>query len=249
MFYAVDNAFDLIFIIRSHAMYCTMIIFKKETAVSIYFQDKLNFKSCHLSALFSDQHLYYAVIAAPHDTNTALAKLKSSLREYIIIDDISIAHDDERDAKDKFEYEYSLRVFPIYLLENVREFYTHITAEIAQYFLEANKLFIDYDFISTESKQLFVFTKKLAGATPANNTEGRQKYPEFYARLDKLVKDEIGGSVTLALDLFYDHSALTANPVLRNHSTLFAFQPDLPNQISTVHSTDYTNNQDYQNGM
>lgn len=222
-------------------MYCTMIIFKKETDVSIYFQDKLNFKSCHLSALFSDQHHYYAVIAATQDTNAALAKLKSSLREYIIIDDISIAHDDERNAKDKFEYEYSLRVFPIYLLENVREFYTHITSEIAQYFLEANKLFIDYDFISAESKQLFVFTKKLAGATPANDTEGRQKFPEFYARLDKLIKDEIGGPATLALAFIYDNFALKSNPVPRDYSTLFAAQPDLSNQNSAVITADPIN--------
>lgn len=239
MFYAVDNAFDLIFLIRSHAMYCTMIIFKKETAVSIYFQDILNFKSCHLSALFSDQHHYYAVIAATQDTNAALAKLKLSLREYIVIDDISIAHGDERDAKAQFEY--SLRVFPIYLLENVREFYTHITSEIAQYFLEANKLFIDYDFISTESKQLFVFTKKLAGATPANDTEGRQRYPEFYARLDKLVKDEIGGSTSLVLDVIYDNFPLTPNTIPHKHSTLFAIQPDLSTQKSPDRSADFTN--------
>lgn len=218
-------------------MYSIIIIFKNEPTVHTYFQDKSNFQSFHIAALFADQNHYYAVIAVQNDTNTALAKLKSALSEYILIDDVSLAHGDERVSQKQLAYEYSLRVFPIYLLENVREFYTLITPEIAQYFLEANKLFIDHDFISAESKQLFVFTKKLAGATPANDAEGRQKFPAFYARLDKLIKDEIGGPSPLTLVFMHDHFIHAPDAMPHHHSTLFAIQPDLSTQNAAIQST------------
>lgn len=206
-------------------MYITMIIFKKVPEVLTYFQNKANFNHCHLSALFDDQDQYYAVIATQQDPSSDLIKLRNELNETILVDNILLAHGDERDVIDGDQIEYTLRVFPILSLENVKEFYTHITPDIAAYFLEANKLYTDYDLIAAVTKQLFVFTKKVAGALPADDTEGRQRFPQFYARLEQLIKEEIGKSKTLGLQLVHDNANRHLNAIPLNHSTLFSNQP------------------------
>lgn len=221
-------------------MYSIMIIFKKEPVVSTYFKNASNFSTCQLAALFEDQMHYYAVVIVQKNTNDRLAKLKFALSEYIIIDDIPLAHGDERVSPDKVECDYLLRVMPIYLIENVREFYTLITPEIAQYFLESNQLFIDHDFISAVSSQLFVFTKKMHDAFPGNDEEGRKKFPEFYARLDKLIKDEIGKAESLALVRILDQFSYTPTVMPHNHSVLFSLPPDTAHQHSTVQTKSAT---------
>lgn len=206
-------------------MYITMIIFKKVPEVLNYFQNKANFQHCHLSALFDDQDQYYAVIASQQDSSRDLIKLKSELNETILVDNIVLTHGDERDVIDNDQLEYTLRVFPIISFENIKEFYIHITPDIAAYFLEANKLYTDYDLISAATKQLFVFTKKVAGALPANDTEGRQRFPQFYARLDQLINEEIGKSKTLGFQWVHDNTNRHLSAIPLNHSTLFSNQP------------------------
>jgi hypothetical protein len=171
-----------------------------------------------LSALFADQDHYYAILVSSTDCTRGMV----ALRDYLIADQVTLAHSDVREWPDNPECEYRLRAFPILALERAHEFYQHITPEIAAYFLKANQLYFDDDFISDKSKKLFVFTKSILHAVPQNNENGRKLFPEFYSRLDKLVKEEIGKATTLDLQVIHEKPAFSQYLKKYLNATLFS---------------------------
>lgn len=184
-------------------MFSTIIFLKKSFEVLSYFQCKSNFSDATYAALFSNSDYYYAIVLTTSSETIPL--LKSKLLPYALTDKSFLARGDSQGLYIGDNIEYKLRVFPILNMLSVKEFYQSITSDIAQLFLQQHHCYLDYDFISEESNQLFVFTVSEKNNNQADNSDRlRLHFPEFYARLDKLILEDIGKSITLKLECLHD---------------------------------------------
>lgn len=205
------------------------IIFKKSPAVLSYFQDRSNFAAPSCSSLFADQEYYYAVCLDWLDNPAnILTSIKEKLQKFIVRDNTILARGDIRELSTPGPFEYKLRIFPIRNLLSVKEFYLQITTEIAEFFLSLNNMYLDYDFINEETNQLFVFTKSDKMKPNAENTEDpRQRYPEFYARLDRLVTEDLDKPIILELIHLNDLQQLVHKPNSPSSRNRYSFLPSM----------------------
>lgn len=165
------------------------LILKKNPSIIDDFQNDALFANFACAALCEDAAHYYVTLIPPAQRSPEYEILIQRWQPYIVSELKSVHGSARQPAQDS--YRYKLAHFPIVNLTAVQQFYLkHHSDALDKLMLDYCRRYIDFDFIDTEQKSLFVFVKEIDSNEPLPPIEqfpGADQHSEFVADLHELV--------------------------------------------------------------
>lgn len=167
-----------------------LLILKKNPNIIADFNNRALFGSFACAALHEDAQHYYVTLIPSADDSAAEELLMQRWQPYIA-SALTPVHGSARQPTADAAYKYVLAQYPINDVAAVQQFYIkHHSAKLDAFMLNYCRRYIDFDYIDTEQKSLFVFSKNIDSDQPLPPIEqfpGADQYQEFLTDLHELV--------------------------------------------------------------